>query len=134
MVVTSITCVSTNPAWADDPNAIKPTAATQPKSGASHLVAWPKAVAGFCAGAIIGTPICFVKKFPKEASDGAHSFVGSIGNNDNKKLLYIPVYAAWLPVASFITLCEAPGYAIRDAYMAEKPFSKEQFSLVPLDE
>jgi len=135
LAAVGIACVSIPPAWADDPKATNAPAApnVQSKSGASHLVALPKAIAGFCAGAIIGTPICFVRKFPKELNDGAHSFVGSIADNDNKKLLFVPAYVAWIPFAGFISLCEAPALAIKGAYTAEKPFSKEQFSLGELD-
>jgi hypothetical protein len=118
-------CVAIPPAWADDP---KPTS-VQARSGGSRLVAWPKAIAGFCAGAIVGTPICFVRKFPSEVTQGAHGFVGSLGSNDNKKLLFVPACVAWLPVAGVVSAMEAPGFALKDAYTAEKPFSKEQFSL-----
>ncbi len=32
-----------------------------------------------------------------------------------------------------MTALEAPAYSLRGAYMADKPFSKEQFSLTELD-
>jgi hypothetical protein len=136
LAAVGLVCGSIPAARADDPNATNAPAATnaQTKSGGSHLGSLPKAIAGFCAGAIVGTPICFVRKFPKELNDGAHSFVGSIGSNDNKKLLFIPAYVAWIPFAGFISLVEAPAYAVKDAYTAEKPFSKEQFSLGELDQ
>jgi hypothetical protein len=124
-----ITCASIPTAWAADPQIKK----SQAKGTASHLVALPKAIAGFFTGAIIGTPICFVRKFPQEVNQGAHGFVGSIKDHDDNKLLLIPASIAWLPVAGFITALEAPAYAVKDAYIAKTAFSKEQFSLGELD-
>jgi hypothetical protein len=119
-----VVCMSIPAAWADDPQATK----VQTKKGA-RLLAFPKAIAGFCVGALVGTPICFVRKFPSEVTEGAHGFVGSIGSNDSKKLLFVPACVAWMPVAGVVSALEAPGFALKDAYTAEKPFSKEQFSL-----
>jgi hypothetical protein len=129
IAVVGIACVSIPPVWADDPKATT----AQAKSRASHIVALPKAIVGFCAGAIVGTPICFVRQFPKEVTQGAHGFVGSIVSNENNKLLFLPACVLWLPVAGVVTTLEAPGYAVKDAYTAEKAFSKEQFSLGELD-
>lgn len=129
LLVTVFGAVSVPSAWADDP-AVSNVRAS---SAASHLVALPMAVAGFCAGAVIGTPISFLRKFPKEVTQGAHGFVGSIGNNDSKKLLYVPACVMWLPIAGCVAALEAPGYGLRHAYTAEKPFSKEQFSLGEMD-
>ena len=129
-------CISTVPAWADDPQTTSVQAPTnvQAKSAASHITALPRAIAGFCAGVVVGTPICFARKFPQEVKNGAHGFIGSIGSTEDSKLLFIPACVAWVPVALVITSVEAPGYAVKDAYTAEKAFSKEQFSLGELDQ
>ncbi len=113
------------PSWAD---AQKPVT-TKGKGSASHLVALPKAIAGFCAGAVVGTPICFARKFPHEVTEGAHGLLGSIVTDDDKKVLLIPACVVWMPVAGIVTALESPGFAMKDAYTAEKSFSKEQFSL-----
>ena len=97
------------------------------------LFSMPKTIAGVCSGIVVGTPVCFIKKLPQETLEGGRGFVGSIIPNENNKLLLIPACAAWLPVAAVITAIESPGYALRNSWMAEKPFSKEQFSLTELD-
>src|SRR5271170_3057385 len=74
MAAICFACTSFSPAWADDPK----TTNVQAKSGAWHLVALPKAIAGFCAGVVVGTPICFARKFPQEVSAGGHGLLGSI--------------------------------------------------------
>jgi hypothetical protein len=127
--IVAIACLSAAPARADD----QKTTTVQAKNPTSHLVALPRAIAGFCAGVVVGTPICFARKFPQELSEGAHGFLGSIVSNDDKKELLLPAYVVWLPVAGVVTALEAPGYAIKDAYTAEKAFSKEQFSLGEMD-
>jgi hypothetical protein len=124
-----VTCSLTTPAWADDSK----TGNSQANTRASHFVALPKALAGFCAGVVVGTPVCYLRKFPKELTGGAHGLAGSIVENEDNKLLFVPACVAWLPVALVITAVEAPAYAVKDAYTAEKSFSKEQFSLAALD-
>jgi hypothetical protein len=98
----------------------------------ARIAAWPLCIAGFTCGTIVGTPICFVRKLPSEVRNLAHGFVGSITDCESKFLL-IPAGIAWLPFAGTAALMEAPVYACKGAYMAEKPFSKEQFSLGLLD-
>jgi hypothetical protein len=99
----------------------------------ARLAAAPLNIIGIACGAIVGTPICFARKLPQEISEGAHGIVGSITDHKSKFLL-VPAGFVWLPCAGFVSLLEAPVYAWKDAYMAEKPFSKEQFSLGKLDE
>ncbi len=138
-----------SPAWADDPPAASAGAdpsgaaaipAPNTGSGAAgvskpmraRLASWPLSIAGFACGTVVGTPICFVRKLPSEWHNLAYGFTGSITDNQNK-LLSIPAGIAWLPFSATAALMEAPVYAFKDAYMAEKPFSKEQFSLGQLD-
>ncbi len=121
--------LSITPGWTADPN----TSNAQAGSGASPIVSLPKAIAGFVTGVVVGTPICYFRKFPKEVTAGAHGLVGSIVTNEDDKHLFVPACVAWLPVALVITAAEAPAYAVKDAYTAQKSFSKEQFSLGELD-
>lgn len=93
----------------------------------------PKAIAGLCTGFVIGIPICFARKLPQETKEGAHGIVGSIVKDGNNKFLLVPATLIYLPAACVFLTLEAPSYALRDAYMADKPFSKEQFSLGELD-
>lgn len=137
------------PAWADDQSpgpmaaspasappaaaATTPATAPAPKSMGARVASWPLCIAGFTCGTVVGTPICFVRKLPSEVKNLAHGFVGSITDHESKFFL-IPVGIFWLPFAGTAALMEAPVYAFKDAYMAEKPFSKEQFSLGQLDQ
>ena len=93
----------------------------------------PKAIAGFCAGVVVGTPICFARKLPQEISEGAHGLAGSIKPDTKNKFLIHSAGLFWLPAAGIVSALEVPGYAIKDAWMAEEPFSKDQFSLGQLD-
>jgi hypothetical protein len=138
---------TTTPAWPEDTSSVPaqtnlaqgqpaapPAAATgTQKTGAARIAAWPVCVAGFACGAIVGIPICFVRKLPDEFHNLAHGFVGSITDNE-KKYFLIPAGIAWLPFSASAALIEAPAYAWKNAYMAEKPFSKEQFSLGQMDD
>ena len=121
------------PTWADapaQPVVAKPAQKSTPLSGRQRALMAP----GFCLGLIIGTPICFARKLPQETIKGARGLVGSIVDNDSIPWLVAPAAVCWLPPATIISLVEAPAYAWRNAWMADQPFSKEQFSLGTLDE
>ena len=60
------------------------------KENGRWLLRGPKAIAGCCAGFVIGTPICFARKLPQETKDGAHGIVGSIVKDNNNKFLLVP--------------------------------------------
>jgi hypothetical protein len=119
------------PARASAPAAASTSALPSQKLGA-RIASLPLFIAGCACGTVVGTPICFVRKFPSEFHNLAYGFVGSITDNKSK-WLSIPAGIAWLPFSGTATLMEAPVYAFKDAYMAEKPFSKEQFSLGQID-
>jgi hypothetical protein len=124
-----VASLSISAAWADATTSSAPTK----KASASHLSMMPKAIAGFCAGVVVGTPICFARKLSQEMSEGAHGLAGSIKYDTKNKFLIHAAGLVWLPAAGIVSLLEAPGYAIKDAWMAEEPFSKDQFSLGQLD-
>jgi hypothetical protein len=67
-------------------------------------------------------------------SEGAHNIADSIDESGNNKVLLAPAVVIWSPFAFLISMVEAPGYSLRNAWTAEKPFSKEQFSLDKLDQ
>lgn len=91
-------------------------------------------VAGFCAGFVVGIPINFVRYLHRETLDGAHALVGSLVKDNNNPILLVPASVASLPAATIVAAMEAPAYAFKNAYMAQKPFSKEQFSLGKLED
>jgi hypothetical protein len=99
----------------------------------SHWSKAPVRIASVCAALVVGTPVCFVRKLPQEAKQGAEGLAGSIFGETHNRFLLIPAGLLWFPAASAISAMEAPGYALRDAWMADQPFSKEQFSLGALD-
>lgn len=129
-MLTLIFCVSTmTPVMADQS---PPSSTATKKSRAAGLAKMPLHLVGFCAGTVIGTPICALRKFPQEMNEGGHGFIGSITDSDNK-LWLIPGGILWLPFAMVTSTMEAPFYALKNAWIAEQPFSKEQFSLGELD-
>ncbi|MBU6454249.1 MAG: hypothetical protein KGS72_20900 [Cyanobacteria bacterium REEB67] len=125
---------ASTPAQAGSPDASaapsKLSAAPQPL--ARRLSAAPANAAGFLFGTVVGTSVCMVRKFPQELREQAHTIAGSFTDKESK-LLLVPATLVGIIPAGFISLCEAPVYSFRDAWMAEKPFSKEQFSLTALD-
>lgn len=87
-------------------------------------------IPGVCLGTAVGLPVCLFRRFGHDIVEGAH---GMVGDTDNK-LLLVPAAALWSPLAFCTAAMECPVYAIRDAWMADKPFSKEQFSLGEMPE
>lgn len=81
--------------------------------------------AGMVAGFAVGWPVCLVRRLKRDAIQGAR---GIAGETDNPILLGT-AGAIWLPLAFCTSFLEAPVYAARNSFMAEKPFSKDQFSL-----
>ena len=105
-------------------------AANSTPNKASHTsLKAPRAIAGFCAGVVVGTPVCFVRKLPHEISEGGHGLAGSIVEDSNNKFVLVPATLAWSPFACVVALIQSPASACKNAWEAQKPFSKEQFSL-----
>jgi len=101
---------------------------------ASRLKSAPAALAGFCAGAALGMPICFVRYMGRETMNDAHGLIGSVMTDNNNPWLLVPAGIFCSPFAALVTAVETPVYACKNAYMADKPFSKEQFSLGTLED
>jgi len=98
-----------------------------------HLLRLSGSVAGCCAGFVVGTPICFVKILANETDYGAHAITDGFTDDNGSKLLLVPATIMWLPAATLTSLLEAPCYSLKHAVSADKPFSKEQFSLYELE-
>jgi len=94
-------------------------------ASAGTLASIPAKAAGFVAGAVIGTPICLVRKFKEEEVAGVRGMIGESKN----PLLVIPAGVFWLPCSTLYSTMESPVYAVRNSWKSDKPFSKEQFSL-----
>jgi hypothetical protein len=82
-------------------------------------------IPGVCLGTAVGLPVCLARRFVHGAVSGSHGMVGDTEN----PLLVVPAAVIWSPLAFVTATMECPVYAIRNAWMADKPFSKEQFSL-----
>lgn len=99
-----------------------------------HLLGFTEKIAGCCAGFVVGTPVCFVKRLVSETDYGAHEMAGGFTDDtSNSKLILIPVTLVWLPAATLTAFMEAPCISFKHAVTADEPFSKEQFSLCDWD-
>lgn len=102
--------------------------ASSPSTGSTTNI--PLMGIGICSGFILGTPVCIARRF---VHDDIQDSKGLVGDTENP-LKLIPGILVSLPFAAFTSFCEGPVYAFRNSYMAEKPFSKEQFSLGDMPE
>lgn len=100
-------------------------AASPAKSSSSSLLSAPLAVMGICAGFVVGSPIAIARRFVHDEKSGTRGIAGDTSN----PWLLAPAAVISLPFAAISGFCEGPVYAFRNSYMADKPFSKEQFSL-----
>ena len=130
LTVTVAVFIGSSPMVLADP---QPSSTTS-RTNSHNLLSAPKRLAGVCFGVVVGTPICFMRKLPQELKEGAEGLAGSIvEDKGSANPFLIPAGLVWAPCAVLMTALEAPAYAFRDAYMAERPFSKESFSLSQLD-
>lgn len=93
--------------------------------GSSKAAAAPLRIVGLVSGFTIGTPISIARRVVHQEKSGTRGIAGETTN----PALLIPAGTFWFPFAIFSGVCEGPVYAFRNSYMAEKPFSREQFSL-----
>ncbi|MBX9724478.1 MAG: hypothetical protein K2X81_23915 [Candidatus Obscuribacterales bacterium] len=110
--------------------AMADTVTSKPTSASSKGSDAPLMVLGVPAGFVAGTPICFLRRFAHDEASGTRGIVGE----SNNKMLLLPAGAVYLPFAIFTSFVEAPVYAFRNSWMADKPFSKDQFSLGEMPE
>ena len=108
----------------------KPAATKNSPSSTSNALLM---VPGFVAGFFVGMPIYFVRKLPHDIAEQTHGIVGTVVKDENNKVLAVPALAFALPMAAIVVALETPVCSLHNAWMAEKPFSKEQFSLGDLD-
>lgn len=86
---------------------------------------FPEKAAGFVVGSVVGTPICMVRRFMRREVELSRA----LSCNSNNLLFLVPCGLVSIPVAAFGGAVEGPGYSIHNAFAAETPFSKDQFSL-----
>lgn len=107
---------TTNPSSAAASASKKPSATKAPL---------PRRLLGVVVGAVVGTPVCLVRKTIDEEKYG---IAGIIGTNNNKAVV-TTAGVFWLPFAFMTGTVESPVYATLNSLNAEEPFSKAQFSL-----
>ena len=111
---------------ATTPNAaIPPPGTVKPSLTQGSKASLPKKALGLVVGAIVGTPVCVVRKTIDEEKYGIN---GMIGTSD-KKSAQVAAGIFWAPFALFTGTVESPVYATIHSLNADEPFSKEQFSL-----
>jgi hypothetical protein len=122
-------------ALADDQTTSASGGKTPKTSAPSHsLLKAPFTVAGLVAATVVGTPVCFVRKLPREIKDGGLGLAGTFVNdsdttgNASNKWIVVPSTVLWSPFATTVAFLQSPGLALGHAWNAKRPFSKEQFS------
>ncbi len=82
---------------------------------------------GVVTGLVVGTPVCAIRK-PIDEDKYA---IADLTGNSKKARAVVPTAVLWAPFAGVAGLLEAPFYALNNSLVnSDKPFSKEQFSLV----
>ncbi len=86
-----------------------------------------KKIIGVVTGVVVGAPVCAVRK-PLDEDKYA---IADLTGNSKKGRAVIPTAVLWAPFACVEGILEAPFFAINNSLVNyDKPFSKEQFSLV----
>ena len=82
---------------------------------------------GVMTGVVVGTPVCMVRK-PMDEDKYA---VSDLTGNSTKGRAVVPTAVLWAPFSAVQGVLEAPFVALNNSLVNyDKPFSKEQFSLV----
>ena len=110
------------------------TTTTQPvHADSGKLSGWKSAsiqALGVVAGVVVGVPVSMIRRPFEEEKYGIAQMAG-----DNGLRAKIPAAIFYFPFAVVSGAFEAPWYAINDSVVNyDKPFSKEQFSLVDPEE
>jgi hypothetical protein len=114
---------STNPVSGD---ASKPATTGRTIATTKHSCFATKFL-GVVTGIIVGTPICMVRK-PLDEDKYA---VADLTGTSNKGRAVAPTAVLWAPFAGVQGILEAPFWAVNNSLVNyDKPFSKDQFSLV----
>jgi hypothetical protein len=86
-----------------------------------------KKLFGVISGIAVGTPVCMVRK-PMDEDKYA---VADLTGNSTKGRAVLPTAVIWAPFSVVQGVLEAPFFAFNNSIVNyDKPFSKEQFSLV----
>jgi hypothetical protein len=111
---------SANPSFNAPPNLSKAIASSKHSSLAKKFL-------GVMTGAVVGTPVCMVRK-PMDEDKYA---VSDLTGNSKKGRAVVPTAVLWAPFSAVQGVLEAPFFAFNNSLVNyDKPFSKEQFSLV----
>jgi hypothetical protein len=119
---------SASPAPESVASSTAPAAANTNKVGgpAKHS-SLAKKFLGVMTGVIVGTPVCMVRK-PMDEDKYA---VADLTGNSTKAKAVVPTAIFWAPFSAVGGILEAPFCAVNNSLVNyDKPFSKEQFSLV----
>jgi hypothetical protein len=109
--------------------AVKPASAGKTITSPKHSSIATKFL-GVITGIVVGTPICMVRK-PVDEDKYA---VADLTGNSNKGRAVAPTATLWAPFAAVQGILEAPFWAVNNSLVNyNKPFSKDQFSLVKAD-
>lgn len=101
-------------------------AGTTQGAQAGSLGELPKRALGVVCGTIVGTPVNVIRRPIAEEKYGIRSMV----KDTEKKRLTIPAAIFYFPFAVTVGVLESPASALKRSVLnADKPFSKEQFSL-----
>jgi hypothetical protein len=101
------------------------TSTANPASTRGTKASLPKKALGLVFGAVVGTPVCVVRKTIDEEKYGINGMIGTT----NKKSAQVAAGIFWAPFALFTGTVESPVYSAIHSLNADEPFSKEQFSL-----
>jgi hypothetical protein len=82
---------------------------------------------GVMTGVVVGTPVCMVRK-PMDEDKYA---ISDLTGHSKKGRAVVPTAVLWAPFSAVQGVLEAPFFAFNNSLVNyDKPFSKEQFSLV----
>jgi hypothetical protein len=122
ILIAAACVISTNSAWADGAT----TNSTKPQKSSSGMARLPIKVLGFVTGAIVGTPICMVRKSIDEQK---YAIDGIVGDHDTKVWKFC-AGTFWLPFSVVTGVAESPVSSTFISFKnSDKPFSKSQFSI-----
>ena len=116
-----LSSISQSIASSDDP------ANTGKAKASSRHSSFAKKFLGVVTGVIVGTPVCMVRK-PLDEDKYA---VADLTGNSDKGRAVVPTTVLWAPFSVVGGILEAPFCAFNNSLVNyDKPFSKEQFSLI----
>jgi hypothetical protein len=130
-VATMLILMMGSPAFADTSELANSNQPQTSTAATPHRKCFIKKVLAVAVGAIVGVPVCAVRK----PIDEEKYEMKSLGCDKHKALFVIPAAGLWIPFAVTEGILEAPFFAVNNSLVNyNKPFSREQFSLVETEE